>query len=153
MPKVDGSKFAEPEPWTRVAAVLAEAAGVDESRSFDVEARAQARQMRGIRYDWAGRPTCTWSAAAELLASLKAEQARVVAEAERRLVEADAARRAAIPKGVPLDSVPVGVSAGLAMMLADPMDQGRRRESVLEHALARRDGAVYHPVGPVGGES
>ena len=69
------TRFAEPEPWVRVSAVLAEAAGVDESRSFEAQAREVARGMRGIRFDWAGRPTCTWSAAEELLVSLKAEQA------------------------------------------------------------------------------
>jgi hypothetical protein len=141
------TRFAEPEPWTRVAAVLAEAAGMDESRSFDVAARAQAERMRGIRYDWAGRPTCTWSAAAELLASLRAEQARVVAEAEERLVAADAARRAALPRGIPVDAVPAGVSAGMLMMLSDPMP-GSRRQSVLEHALEHPAGAiVFTPIG------
>jgi hypothetical protein len=34
------TRLAEPEPWCRVSAVLAEAAGVDESRSFDVAAQA-----------------------------------------------------------------------------------------------------------------
>lgn len=140
------TRLAEPEPWTRVAAVLAEAAGVDESRSFDVEAQAQAKRMRGIRYDWAGRPTCTWSAAAELLASLRAEQARVVAEIEEQLVAADELRRAALPRGIPVGQVPTGMSAAEMLMASDPMDQGRRRESVLEHALAHRDGAVYHPI-------
>ena len=141
------TRIPEPEPWTRVAAVLAEAAGVDESRSFDAQAREVARQMRGIRFDWAGRPTCTWTVAAELLASIKAEQARVAAEIEERVVAAAAARLAAIPRGVSLDSVPVGVSPGLALMASDPMDQGSRRESVLEHALANDGAVVYHPVG------
>ena len=141
------TRFAEPEPWCRVAAVLAEAAGVDESRSFDVAALAQAKQMRGIRYDWAGRPTCTWSAAAELLASLRAEQARMLAEVEERLVEADQRFRASLPKGIPAGMVPDGISAGQLMMAADPM-QGSRRESVVHHALANPDGAlIYHPIG------
>ena len=140
------TRLAEPEPWTRVSAVLAEAAGTDESRSFDAQAREVARQMRGIRFDWAGRPTCTWSAAAELLASLRAEKARVVAAIEERAIAADEARRAAIPKGIPLDSVPVGVSAGLAMMLSDPFPT-KRRQSVLEHSLENPHGAlVYTPI-------
>jgi hypothetical protein len=139
------TRLPEPEPWTRVAAVLAEAAGVDESRVFDAEARAQAKRMRGIRYDWAGRPTCTWSAAAELLASLRAERARVVAEIEQRAIEADAARRAALPAGVPAERVPVGLTAGMLMMLADPEHQRARRRSVVEDALAGA-GTVFTPI-------
>jgi hypothetical protein len=140
------TRLAEPEPWTRVAAVLAEAAGVSESRSFDAEALAQAKRMRGIRYDWAGRPTCTWSAAAELLASLRAEQARVLAEIERRVIAADEARRAALPRGIPAGAVPEGMSAGMLMMAADPM-QGSRRQSVLEHSLENPSGSiVFTPI-------
>jgi hypothetical protein len=140
------TRFAEPEPWCRVAAVLAEAAGVDESRSFDVAALAQAKQMRGIRYDWAGKPTCTWSAAAELLASLRAEQARVLAEIEERLIEADQAFRASLPAGIPATAIPTGVSAAELLMLSDPMP-GSRRQSVIEHSLEHPDGAiVYTPI-------
>jgi hypothetical protein len=102
--------------------------------------------MRGIRYDWAGRPTCTWSAAAELLASLKAEQARVVAAQEQRVIAAHQRFLSAVPTGVSQDAVPVGVSAGMAMMLSDPEAQSARRESVVEHALQRRGSAVYHPL-------
>jgi hypothetical protein len=127
-----------------VAAVLAEAAGTDETRAFDAAARAQAERMRGIRYDWAGRPTCTWSAAAELLSSLKAEQARVMAAAEQRVIAAAAAHLAAIPKGVPAGMVPEGMSGALLMMAADPM-QGARRRSVVEDALAHA-GTVYTPI-------
>jgi hypothetical protein len=140
------TRLAEPEPWCRVSAVLAEAAGVSESRSFDVEAQALAKRMRGIRYDWAGRPTCTWSAAAELLASLRAEQARVMAEIEQRVIAADEARRAAMPKGIPAGAVPEGMSAGMLMMAADPFP-AERRQSVLEHALEHPAGAiVYTPI-------
>jgi hypothetical protein len=141
------SRLAEPEPWCRVSAVLAEAAGVEESGSFDVAALAQAKRMRGIRYDWAGRPTCTWSAAAELLASLRAEQARVLAEIERRAVEADAARRAALPAGIPVGMVPAGMSAGQLMMLSDPEHQRARRRSVVEDALAHA-GTTFTPLQP-----
>jgi hypothetical protein len=129
-----------------VSAVLAEAAGVDESRSFDVAALAQAKRMRGIRYDWAGRPTCTWSAAAELLASLKAEQARVVAEIEERLIAADQRFRATLPAGIPAGMVPEGMSAGQLLMLSDPMARSARRESPLEHALQNSGTPVYHPL-------
>jgi hypothetical protein len=141
------TRLAAPEPWTRVAAVLAEAAGVDESRSFDVQAREVAKQMRGVRFDWAGRPTCTWSAAAELLASLRAEQARVVAEIERRAVEEDAARRAALPAGLPASSIPAGLSPAMAMMATEPVPAGR--VSVFEDALAHGS-TVYHPIQPEG---
>src|SRR5215207_6635096 len=124
------ARVAEPEPWIRVAAVLAEAAGVSESRSFDVQALAEAKRMRGIRYDWAGKPTCTWSMAAELLDSLRAEQARVVAEVEQRLIEADRVFRASLPSGIPAGMVPEGISAGQLMMLSDPAAQSARRRSV-----------------------
>jgi hypothetical protein len=140
------TRLAEPEPWCRVAEVLAEAAGVDESRSFDAAALAQAKRMRGIRYDWAGRPTCAWSAAAELLASLKAERARVLAAQEERVIAAAAAHLATVPRGIPVSAEVPGLSAAMLMMAADPMDQGSKRESVLEHALANRDGAVLHTI-------
>jgi hypothetical protein len=142
------TRLAEPEPWCRVAAVLAEAAGVDESRSFDVQAQAQAKRMRGIRYDWANKPTCTWTAAAELLASLRAEQARVAAEIEQRAIEADKAFRAALPKGLRWDEVPVGVSPAELLMLSDPQRQKSKRQSMVEHALSHPSGGlIYHPVG------
>jgi hypothetical protein len=140
------TRLPEPEPWVRLSAVLAEAAGVDESKVFDAEARAQAERMRGIRWDWAGRPTCTWSAAVELLASLRAERARVLARIEEQAVAADAARRASLPAGIPVGSLPEGVSAGMLMMLSDPEHQRARRESVLEHALANGARPVYHPI-------
>jgi hypothetical protein len=54
--------------------------------------------------------------------------------------------RARLGQGIPADAVPAGVSAAQLMMASDPMGQGSRRESVLHHALARRDGAVYHPI-------
>jgi len=140
------TRFAEPEPWVKLADVLAEAAGVNPSRTFDVEAVAQAKTMRGVRFDWAGRPTITWSAAAELLASLRAEKARVLAAIEERAIAADAARRAALPTGIPAGAVPEGMSAAQLMMASDPM-RGSRRESVVHHALANPDGAiVYHSI-------
>jgi hypothetical protein len=136
----------EGDPWVLVADVLAEAGNVDPSRSFDTEARALAKTMRGVRHDWAGRPCITWSMAAELLESLRAEAARRRAVVEERLVAADAARRAAIPRGVPAEMVPAGISAGMLMMLADPERQRARRESPLEHALANGGSAVFHPI-------
>jgi hypothetical protein len=144
------TRLAEPEPWTRVSAVLAEAAGVDESRSFDAQAREVARQMRGIRFDWAGRPTCTWSAAAELLTSLRAEAARRREEIEQRLVAADEARRAALPKGIPVGQVPTGMTAAELLMASDPFPT-KQRQSVLEHAFEHPAGAVVYT--PIGGDS
>jgi hypothetical protein len=141
------TRIPEPEPWCRVAEVLAEAAGVDESRAFDVAARAQAERMRGVRWDWAGRPTCTWSAAAELLASLRAEQARMVAEVEGKAIAAHRQFLANLPPGLRAEQVPEGISAGMLMMLSDPERQEAKRESVLQHALANRDGTmVFHPI-------
>ena len=141
------TRLVEPEPWCRVSAVLAEAAGVDESRSFDAQAREVARQMRGIRFDWAGRPTCTWSAAAELLASLRAEQARKRAQIEEQLIAEDEAFRASLPTGIPAAEIPPGMTGGLLMMAADPM-RGSRRQTVLEHSLENPAGAiVYTPIG------
>ena len=139
------TRIAEPEPWCRVAAVLAEAAGVDESRSFDVAALAQAKRMRGIRYDWAGQPCITWTVAAELLASLRAEQARVVAEIEERLVAADEEFRSRLWGGLPADQLPIGVSPAAAMFAAD-RELTPQRESVLEHALSNGGQPVYHPI-------
>ena len=140
------TRFAEPEPWCRVSAVLAEAAGVDESRSFEAQAREVARGMRGIRFDWAGRPTCTWSAAEELLVSLKAEQARKRAQIEERVEAADRAFRASLPTGIPAAAIPDGMTGGLLMMAADPM-RGSRRQTVVEHSLENPAGAiVYTPV-------
>jgi hypothetical protein len=145
------TRLAEPEPWTRVAAVLAEAAGTDESRSFDDQALARAKTMRGVRHDWAGKPTITWTMAAELLASLRAEQARVAAAIEERVIEADRAFRASLPAGIPAGAVPEGVSAGLLMMLSDEDAQRARRQSVVEHSLEHPAGAIVYT--PIGGDS
>jgi hypothetical protein len=76
----------------------------------------------------------------------EAMRARKLAEVEQRMVAADEARRAALPKGVPAGMVPEGMTAGLLMMAADPM-QGARRQSVLEHSLANPDGGlIFHPI-------
>jgi hypothetical protein len=136
----------EGDPWVLVADVVAEAGGVDPSRSFDAAARALAKTMRGVRHDWAGRPCITWSVAAELLESLRAEAAARRAEIERRVVEADQLFRASLPTGIPAGMVPEGISAGQLMMLSDPERQRARRESPLEHALANGGSAVFHPI-------
>ncbi len=94
--------------------------------------------------------------ARELLVELR--QLRDLAAQHRERVEAEAvardqAFRVNLPRGIPAGHVPDGVSAGALMMLSDPMDKGRQRVSVLEHALQRGDGAVYHPLAPAGGDS
>ena len=77
----------------------------------------------------------------------EARKARQRAEAERQAIEADRAFRAALAPGIPADAVPAGMTAAQLMMASDPIDQGSRRQSVLEHALAHADGAiVYHPI-------
>jgi hypothetical protein len=133
------------EPWVLLADVLAEVAGVDPSRTFDLEARALAKTMRGVRADWAGRPCIVWSVAAELLESLRAEQARRWAEIERQAVAADEARRANLFAGVPAGAVPEGVDVAQVWMLSDPEHRRSRRESPLEHALQNGGSAVFHP--------
>lgn len=73
---------------------------------------------------------------------------RLRAEVERQAIEQDQQFRAQIAAGIPVDAVPVGMTAAELMMASDPMGEGSRRESVLEHALAHQDGAiVYHPIG------
>jgi len=71
--------------------------------------------------------------------------ARQRAELERRVVAADEARRAALPRGIPVGQVPTGMSAAEMLMASDPM-RGSRRVSVVEHAL-KNDGALaFHPI-------
>jgi hypothetical protein len=71
--------------------------------------------------------------------------ARHRAEIEQRVIAADEARRAALPKGVPAGMVPEGMTAGLLMMAADPM-QGSRRESVVADALKNDGRLIYRPI-------
>lgn len=97
-----------------------------------------------------GRAAVPRSVARSLLAERREQEAtaaRAREELERRVVAADEARRAAMPKGIPVSAVPTGMSAAELMMLSDPFP-AERRESVLEHSLANPDGAlIYHPVG------
>jgi hypothetical protein len=132
------------DPWVLVADVLARAAGVDPSRSFDAAASALAKTMRGVRFDWDDRPCITWSVAEELRDSLRAEAARKREEIERRAIAADAARRAALPRGIPAALVPDGVPAGLWAMLNDPDRVRSKRQTVLEHSLENPAGAIVY---------
>jgi hypothetical protein len=77
----------------------------------------------------------------------EARVARHRLEVEQLAIAADAARRAAIPRGVPVVGAALAeVSAPERLMLADPPDREQQRESVLQHALSGRDGLVYTPV-------
>jgi hypothetical protein len=87
--------------------------------------------------------------AAELLASLKAEQARKRASIEERLIAADEAFRASLPTGIPVDAVPTGMSAAEMLMASDPFP-AKRRTSVPVHALEHPSGAIVFT--PIGGE-
>jgi hypothetical protein len=135
-------------PLVRIAEVLAELAGDGNPDAWHVQAEQLTETMRGqVTRDWAGKPCLSWIDAERLLQRMLRDRAQANAEIEERLVEADAARRAALPAGVSADAVPVGVSAGLAMMLADPMQGARRRRSVLEHSLEHPDGGlIFHPI-------
>jgi hypothetical protein len=96
-----------------------------------------------------GRQAIDRSSARAIYAEHREQQeaaARKRAEIERQAVAADEARRAALPKGIPVDAVPTGVSAAELMMLSDPFPV-KRRQSVLEHALENPGGAtVFTPI-------
>jgi hypothetical protein len=65
------------------------------------------------------------------------------AELQRRHETKLAERAVEAPRGVPaLD----GASAFESMMAASPPDRPKRRQSVLEHALANDGGLEYHPI-------
>jgi hypothetical protein len=140
--QVDGSKTAELIPLSVLGLDLPEPVG---GWAAELAGRGVA-----VVLDDLGRPSITRAAARAIFAEHRAQQeaaARHREEVERRVIAADAARRAALPKGIPANSVPTGVSAAELLMLSDPMDQESRRESVLEHALANRDGAIlYRPI-------
>jgi hypothetical protein len=132
----------EPVPLTELARDLPEPGG---GWAAELERRGVA-----VVTDDLGRPAISRDAARDLFAERREQEATAACareELERRVVAADEARRAALPKGIPVGMVPEGMTGAMLMMAADPM-QGSRRESVLEHALANPDGAlIYHPVG------
>jgi hypothetical protein len=109
------------------------------------------RRGVAIVLDDIGRPSIPRAAARDLLTEHREEEARKARhreEIERRAIEADRAFRAQLSRGIPADAVPVGMTAAQLMMAADPMDERSQRESVLQHALRYRDGAiVYHSIG------
>jgi hypothetical protein len=61
---------------------------------------------------------------------------------EQRLIAADEARRRAIPRGVPVDPLLLGVTPAELLMAADPDLPGRRR-SVAQDALERGGSVIY----------
>lgn len=99
----------------------------------------------GVVEDDLGRPSVPREVARSLLAEHREAEARAARrreEIEQRVIAADEARRAAMPKGIPVSAVPEGMTAAQLMMLADPERQRSRRQSVLEHALEHPAGAV-----------
>lgn len=104
-----------------------------------------------VTEDDLGRTSISRGDARQLFADHLEDEARanrLREEVERQAIEADQRFRAQIAAGIPVDAVPVGMTAAELMMASDPMGEGSRRESVLEHALAHQDGAiVYHPIG------
>ena len=103
-----------------------------------------------VAVDDVGRDCVSRADARQLVAEHREDQARrarLREEQERRAIEAAEAFRASLPRGIPAGAVPEGMTAAQLMMLSDPMDQAAERESVLEHSLNHRDGAiVFHPL-------
>jgi hypothetical protein len=111
------------------------------------------RRRVAVFEDDLGRRAVSRSDARALFAEhreAEARNARRREEIERRVVAADEARRAALPKGIPVSAIPTGMSAAELMMANDPFP-AERRQSVLEHALEHPSGATIYR--PVGGES
>jgi hypothetical protein len=74
----------------------------------------------------------------------EARKARKAQELEAQLVAADELRRALLPKGIPANEVPPGMSPAGWLMATEPVPAGR--VSVVEDALAG-SGTIYHPLG------
>jgi hypothetical protein len=102
---------------------------------------------RGIEVmtDDIGRPSIARADARQLLDEQREAEARKrakLAENERRAIEDDRLRRAQIWRGVPVEALPVGVSAGDAMAAA-ARESLPKRQSQLEEALSG-ESMVYH---------
>src|SRR5512132_4054269 len=116
MPKqVDGSKTAEPVPLSEL------------ERDLPAPAAGWAAELdrRGVAVvtDDLGRAAVDRATARALFAEHRENEARKARrreEIEQRVIAADEARRAALPKGIPVNAVPTGVSAAELMMLSDP---------------------------------
>jgi hypothetical protein len=101
---------------------------------------------RGIafRSDSIGRDAISAADAQRLIAEQRQNELRkraFLAEVEREAIEADEQRRAQIWRGVPASSVPEGMSASTAMLMAARDAQPRRR-SLVEDFLDRSDDQV-----------
>jgi len=151
---VAAKTFKVPEaPLVRISEVLAEVAGDGNPDAFHAEAERLAETMRAaVTRDWRGHPCLSWVDAERLLLRSRRDRLQLHAEIEERLVAADAARRALIPRGVPANLVPTGMSAAELLMASDPFP-AKRRQSVLEHSLEHPAGAlVYTPVNEEAGQ-
>jgi hypothetical protein len=95
-----------------------------------------------------GRAAIDRAVARALYAEYREAEARAARhrqEIERRAIEADEARRAAIPKGVPV--AVAGVTAAELLMALDSDERPHRRETVLEHSLRNPAGSItYHSI-------
>jgi hypothetical protein len=134
--QVDGSRTAEPVLLVELERDLAPPA----------DGWAAELDRRGVVVvaDDLGRPAIDRATARALFAEAREQQeaaARKRAEIERQVIAADEARRAALPKGIPVDAVPTGMSAAELLMLSDPFP-AKRRQSVLEHSLEHPGGSV-----------
>jgi hypothetical protein len=98
-----------------------------------------------IRLDDVGRESITREAARRLFVERREAAERAREAAERHEAELEAQRVASLPRGLPADRIPEGLSPAMAMIAAGEDDRPRRRTSVLEDALAR-GGATYHPI-------
>jgi hypothetical protein len=103
-----------------------------------------------VLLDDLGRESIARSDARQLLAEQRAYEARraeLLAAADRQAEEFDRQRRAQIWKGVSADMLPVGVSAGDAMLAAARDTQPKRR-SLMEETLSNSPEMSYHAFTP-----
>jgi hypothetical protein len=109
---------------------------------------ALAAQLDGeVELDDLGRRCVTREVARRLFAERAAAEAKRQ-EMQERLDAEYLERAAANPvwPGIPADQIPDGVAPALAMLTA-AKDAHPKRQSVLEHALQDRDGAIeYFPI-------
>jgi hypothetical protein len=97
-----------------------------------------------------GRPAIARVDARQLLAEQRKAEARkreALARQEREAVEADRVRFAQIWKGVAADALPVGISAGDAM-LAAARDSRPKRQSLVEEQFSNSPDMTYHAFTP-----